>query len=102
MAIDFETLLLPISTETPGGIEPRDTPQYEAVFAEIERLTSPSADRQPDWPKVEAQSTELLKTVSKDFMVASWLSAAWIEKAGAEGLSAGLGLFAGILKRLPR
>ena len=35
MAIDFEALLLPISTETPGGIEPRDTPQYEAVFAEI-------------------------------------------------------------------
>jgi type VI secretion system protein VasJ len=98
MAIDFEALLLPISTETPGGIEPRDTPQYEAVFAEIERLTSPSADRQPDWPKVEAQSTELLKTVSKDFMVASWLSAAWIEKAGVEGLSAGLGLFAGLLK----
>jgi type VI secretion system protein VasJ len=98
MAIDFEALLLPISSQTPGGVEPRETPQYEAVFAEIERLTSPSADRQPDWPKVEVQSTELLKTVSKDFMVASWLSAAWIEKSGIDGLSAGLGLFAGLLK----
>lgn len=98
MAIDFEALLLPISSEAPGGVEARDTPQYEAVFAEIERLTSPSADRQPDWPKIEAQSTELLKSVSKDFMVASWLSAAWIEKSGVEGLSAGLGLFAGLLK----
>lgn len=98
MAIDFEALLLPVSTEAPGGVEPRETPQYEAVFAEIERLTSPSADRQPDWPKVETQSAELLKTVSKDFMVASWLSAAWIEKSGVEGLSAGLGLFAGLLK----
>lgn len=98
MAIDFEALLLPISSEAPGGVEARDTPQYEAVFAEVERLTSPSADRQPDWPKIEAQSTELLKTVSKDFMVASWLSAAWIEKSGVEGLSAGLGLFAGLLK----
>lgn len=98
MAIDFEALLLPISSEALGGVEARDTPQYGAVFAEIERLTSPSADRQPDWPKIEAQSTELLKTVSKDFMVASWLSAAWIEKSGVEGLSAGLGLFAGLLK----
>ena len=98
MAIDFEALLLPISSEAPGGVEARDTPQYEAVFAEVERLTSPSADRQPDWPKIEAQSTELLKTVSKDFMVASWLSAAWVEKSGVEGLSAGLGLFAGLLK----
>jgi type VI secretion system protein VasJ len=98
MAIDFEALLLPISPEAPGGVEARDTPQYEVVFAEIERLTSPSADRQPDWPKIEAQSTELLKSVSKDFMVASWLSAAWIEKSGVEGLSAGLGLFAGLLK----
>jgi type VI secretion system protein VasJ len=98
MAIDFEALLLPISSEAPGGVEARDTPQYEVVFAEIERLTSPSADRQPDWPKIEAQSTELLKSVSKDFMVASWLSAAWIEKSGVEGLSAGLGLFAGLLK----
>jgi type VI secretion system protein VasJ len=98
MAIDFEALLLPISSEAPGGVEARDTPQYEVVFAEIERLTSPSADRQPDWPKIEAQSTELLQSVSKDFMVASWLSAAWIEKSGVEGLSAGLGLFAGLLK----
>lgn len=98
MAIDFEALLLPVSSDAPGGVEPRETPQYEAVFAEIERLTSPSADRQPDWPKVETQSAELLKTVSKDFMVASWLSAAWIEKSGIEGLSAGLGLFAGLLK----
>jgi type VI secretion system protein VasJ len=97
MAIDFEALLLPISSEAPGGVEPRETPQYEVVFAEVERLTSPSADRQPDWLKVENQSIELLKTVSKDFMVASWLSAAWVEKSGVEGLSAGLGLFSGLL-----
>jgi type VI secretion system protein VasJ len=98
MAIDFEALLLPISSESPGGVESRETPQYELVFSEIECLTSLSADRQPDWLKVEAQSTELLKTVSKDFMVASWLSAAWVEKSGVDGLSAGLGLFAGLLK----
>lgn len=98
MAIDFEALLLPISKDTPGGVESRETPQYEVVFAEIERLTSPSADRQPDWIKVEAQSTEVLKTISKDFMVASWLSAAWVEKSGIDGLSAGLGLFAGLLQ----
>ena len=98
MAIDFEALLLPISSETPGGVEPRETSQYEVVFAEIECLTSLSAGRQPDWLKIEAQSTELLKTISKDFMVASWLSAAWIEKSGIDGLSAGLGLFAGFLK----
>jgi len=97
MAIDFEALLLPISSEAPGGVEPRESPQYEVVFAEVERLTSPSADRQPDWLKVETQSIELLKTVSKDFMVASWLSAAWVEKSGVEGLSAGLGLFSGLL-----
>jgi len=98
MAIDFEALLLPISSETPGGVEPRETSQYEVVFAEIECLTSLSAGRQPDWLKIEVQSTELLKTISKDFMVASWLSAAWIEKSGIDGLSAGLGLFAGFLK----
>lgn len=98
MAIDFEALLLPVSSESPCGDEARDTPQYGVVYAEIERLTSPSAERQPDWLKIEAQATELLKTVSKDFMVASWLSAAWVDRAGIEGLAAGSGLFAGLLK----
>ncbi|MCF8171795.1 MAG: type VI secretion system protein TssA [Candidatus Methylopumilus sp.] len=98
MAIDFQALLLPISEQAPGGIEARETPQYEKAFAEVERLSSVSSERPPDWPVVEAQATELLGTVSKDFLVAAWLSAAWIERAGVEGLSAGLGLFAGLLK----
>ncbi len=98
MAIDFQALLSPISEQAPGGIEARETPQYEKAFAEVERLSSVSSERPPDWPVVEGQATELLTTVSKDFLVAAWLSAAWIERAGVEGLSAGLGLFAGLLK----
>ena len=98
MAIDFQALLAPISEQAPAGIEARETPQYELAFAEVERLSSVSSERPPDWPVVEAQATELLASVTKDFLVAAWLSAAWIERAGVEGLSAGLGLFAGLLK----
>ncbi len=98
MAIDFQSLLLPISAESPGGIEPRETPQYEAIYAEIELLTSVSADRLPDWPKIETQAIDLFKTTSKDFLVGAWLSAAWVEKSGVEGLSAALGLFDGLIQ----
>lgn len=98
MAIDFQSLLLPISAESPGGVEPRETPQYEAIYAEIELLTSVSADRLPDWPKIETQAIDLFKTTSKDFLVGAWLSAAWVEKSGVEGLSAALGLFDGLIQ----
>ena len=98
MAIDFQSLLLPISAENPGGIEPRETPQYEAIYAEIELLTSVSAERQPDWLKIETQAIDLFKTSSKDFLVGAWLSAAWVEKSGVEGLSAAFGLFDGLIQ----
>jgi len=98
MAIDFQALLQPISEQAPAGIEARETPQYEKAFAEVERLSSVSSERPPDWAVVEGQATELLTSVTKDFLVAAWLSTAWIERAGVEGLSAGLGLFAGLLK----
>lgn len=98
MTVDFQALLLPISAQEPAGQECRETEEYEKVFSEIENLTSPVATRQPDWNQVQDVASQIFIKISKDFVIAAWLSAAWTEQSKLEGVKAGFGLFNGLVK----
>lgn len=98
MAIDLTALLAPVSPSSPAGDEARSSENYEAVAAEIEKLTSLSGATPIDWGLVEQHGADILRSQSKDFMLAAWLSAAWMERHGIDGLKAGLELHAGLLQ----
>lgn len=97
MTLDITPLLKPVSEASPAGEEARASEAYEAVAAEIEKLTSLSGSSPIDWALIEQQGADILATQSKDFMMAAWLSAAWLERRGLEGLQAGLQLHAGLV-----
>lgn len=92
--LNIDALLTPISDALPAGNEARASDEYEAVANEIEKLTSISSTAPIDWALVEQQGSELLAKQSKDFMLAAWLSAAWVDRHGVNGLVAGLALHA--------
>ncbi|HBT34215.1 MAG TPA: type VI secretion system protein TssA [Pusillimonas sp.] len=98
MSIDVTPLLTPISDSAPAGEEARATESYEVIAAEIEKMTSLSGASPVDWTLVEQQGTNLLSSQTKDFMLAAWLSAAWMERHGLQGLQAGLELQAGLIE----
>lgn len=98
MTIDITTMLAPVSDATPAGEEARSSETYEAVAAEIEKLTSLSGAAPIEWGLVEQQGTNILRSQSKDFMLAAWVSAAWTERHGIDGLRAGLELHAGLIE----
>ncbi|WP_322997249.1 type VI secretion system ImpA family N-terminal domain-containing protein [Castellaniella sp.] len=91
--INTEPLLQAISEQAPGGTDIRDSETYEALSSEIEKMASPTSDGQIDWTKIETLASRILAEQSKDFMVAAWLSAAWIHHHGIDGLAAGLHLY---------
>ena len=99
--IDTAPLLEAVRADAPGGSDPREGEAFEALQAELDRLTNPSASGVPDWRKVEQRGSELLRTEGKDFLVAAWLSAAWIDRAGIDGFGAGLQLMAGLADAIP-
>ncbi|HUH40156.1 MAG TPA: type VI secretion system protein TssA [Castellaniella sp.] len=99
MIIDVAPLLEPISDAAPSGSDIRETEDYEAIAAEIEKMTSPTSTGQIDWQKVETIGTRLFSSQGKDFMVAAWVAAAWTERYGIEGLGAGLLLQDGLVNR---
>lgn len=97
MIIDVTPLLAPVSPEEPSGTDIRDTPDYETIAAEIEKLSSPTSSGQIDWQKVESLGTRLFSSQGKDFMVAAWVATAWTMRYGIEGLGAGLILQEGLV-----
>ncbi|MFT0531285.1 type VI secretion system protein TssA [Castellaniella hirudinis] len=99
MTLDTEPLLQAISDAAPGGADIRDGEDYDALSSEIDKLSSPTSSGQVDWSRVETIASRLLAQQSKDFMVAAWLSAAWIHRHKVEGLAAALHLFDQLVAR---
>lgn len=99
MTIDTESLLLPISEQAPGGTDIRSGEEYDGLTAEIDKMSNPSSTGQIDWLNVETAASRLLAQQSKDFMLAAWLSAAWMQSRGIDGLAAGLRLHEQLIAR---
>jgi type VI secretion system protein VasJ len=97
MALELDSLLQPLP-EASDAEEPRESQRFTELEREIEKLSSLSADSLPNWARVEQLACEFLSQQSKDYLVASWLSEAWTQRHAMLGVSAGLGLFAGLSK----
>lgn len=98
MALDIDALLQPLTS--PGdGSEPRDSQPFGEMEREVDKLSSLSSDSTPNWNRLEQLAAEFLTQQSKDYLVASWLAEAWTQRHAIEGVSAGLGLFAGLTEK---
>ncbi len=89
--------LQPISAAAPTGQDARLEPQHEQVRAEIAKLSA-LADSAPDWGRVASLGLGLLRSHSKDLLIASYVAEALSELHGAAGVQAGLGLVADLLE----
>ncbi|GGY16285.1 hypothetical protein GCM10008098_04420 [Rhodanobacter panaciterrae] len=100
---NLESLLAPISDDTPSG----DDLEYDPDFLALERAAAPKAERavgdsvkaaeEPDWDKV-AELAETVLGRSKDLRAAVHLTTAWTRTSGMPGWNAGLGLIRGLLE----
>jgi len=80
----------PIRPEQPAGVDVRYDPDFEALQAEIDKLSTPSATGGTDWKTVERLAAAILSGKSKDLLAASYFAVAAIRTRGLEGLAQGL------------
>jgi type VI secretion system protein VasJ len=83
----------PIAGDSPVGVPLVDAPDFDALQAELRRdpVLSP-----PDWPRVVELGSRLLKAVSKDFRVASYLCYGLAHVDGLRGLRDGMQILLGM------
>lgn len=79
----------PIHPETPTGSDVRYDPDFEALQAEIDKLSLPSSSDVVDWKKVSESAARILSEKSKDLMVASYLGVGQIHLNRIEGFAVG-------------
>lgn len=97
--MDSETLLKPISEESPCGVDVA----YDPKFLELDTLiagkpeTQFSAGEEPDWKNVRVACLEIFAR-SKHLRVATLLCVALVKLEGAPGLREGLTLLKGLLE----
>ncbi len=80
----------PISDNAPAGTDVRYEPEYEALQAEIDKLSSPTASSGVDWNNVANLSAKILAEKSKDLLVASYFAVSRLRADKVEGLATGL------------
>lgn len=107
-AIDIESLLRPISEETPAGTDPRADSSPSSLYYRTKdaRNAARSAERAavdfggppPDeWNTVAETACEILSGTGKDLEVAAWLVEALLRTDGFVGLRDGLKVLTGIV-----
>ena len=88
----------PISEDSPTGSDVRYEPEFEELQAEIDKLSSVTAEGGPDWKKVVGLSSQILEQKSKDLLVAAYLAAGLLQTQGLNGLAIGFQVFANLLE----
>jgi len=99
-------LLQPIGEQQPCGVPIRYEPEYDAL-REARRQDDASLPtgvwqtdiKRADWGKVQQLAETVLRTRSKDLVVASWLGEAWLHLEGLSGLNRALALPALLCER---
>lgn len=89
-------LLAAIPGPSPAGAPARLEPAYQAVASEVAKLDAP-AGGEVDWRAVVSGAEELLRTRSKDIVLAAFLAHGLQATAGLDGLAAGIALVADLL-----
>jgi type VI secretion system protein VasJ len=85
--------LEPISTGAPCGAPARQHPTYEAVFAEVAKLESPTGDS-VRWEEVVRGAGELLRTTTKDLWLSAYFAYGLYATEGLPGAITGATLLA--------
>ena len=88
MGIDYLLLgIEPVSQEQPAGDDIRYEEGFELLQDEIDKLSSPSLRESFSWTQVVEYASEILKSESKDILVASYLCVGLIHQNESEGLN---------------
>ena len=104
MPIDIPTLLLPISAESPCGIDLRYHPLTEKIKEarrqeeDISQGVWKREVKAADHKLVLKLTTEGLTRQSKDLQIAAWMTEALANLEGCAGLRQGLDLVRGLLE----
>lgn len=85
--------LAPIAGGSPAGKDPAETPEYQTVLAEIDKLQSPSGGA-IEWRKVVDNADHVLKKQAKDLRVLGHQALARYKLGRLDGLALGLAIFA--------
>ncbi|MCP4692102.1 MAG: type VI secretion system protein TssA [Desulfobacterales bacterium] len=87
----------PISGGNPAGSDVRYEPEFEELQAEIDKLSSPSAEGGIDWGEVSARASTILREKSKDLLVASYMAVSQVHLNRIDGLVLGVHIFHDLL-----
>ena len=79
----------PIPGDTPAGQDVRSDPLFDALTAEIDKLSSATFSGSIDWGKVTALAREILQEKSKDLLVMTYLCVSLEKSEGLMGLAKG-------------
>lgn len=86
----------PVSESSPAGADAKYEPEYEALTAEIGKLSSVSRSSPISWQAVADNGAVILAQKSKDITVAAYTAVALIHTDGAQGFLDGVKLLRGI------
>ena len=101
--LDIESLIQPISDDTPSGLDAREDPSPMSVYYLLKdaRSVARAAERQalmgddtaiPDWNPIAEAAPEFLKSNSKDLEIAAYLIESLVRSDGFAGLRDGFQL----------
>src|SRR4051812_33001702 len=103
--LDLESLLVPISEESPSGRNLAYEPEYDAL-REARRSEDDTLQgdwqrkaKTAQWDRVIELGTDLLRRKSKDLQVAAWVAEALLKLHGFAGLRDGLRLLHAIQQK---
>ncbi len=89
--MDYATLGKdPIAGDNPAGVDCRYESAFESLQAEIDKLSSPTAEGKADWAKVIQYAGDILAGLSKDLTVASYLAVGLARERQIKGLDEGI------------
>lgn len=86
----------PVSESSPAGADAKYEPEYEALTAEIGKLSSVNRSSPISWQAVADNGAVILAQKSKDISVAAYMAVALIHTDGAQGFLDGVKLLRGI------
>ncbi len=93
-----EPWLLPISPDAPAGTDARYEAVHEQLRNQMDRLDMPTGG-EVDWPDVVQRGASLLREVSKDVLISSYVAHGLYATSGLSGLATGLWLISEVVDR---
>ncbi len=88
----------PVPGDSPAGIDISFEPEFEALEAELQKLSSPTATGAADWGKIAKLAEGIIEEKSKNLLVAGYLNLAMVKNEGFPGLVEGVHILRDMLE----